>query len=46
MRVTAVEPALLHRQAYVDGKWIDAHSGDVFPVTNPATGKVIAEVEA
>jgi succinate-semialdehyde dehydrogenase / glutarate-semialdehyde dehydrogenase len=44
VRVTAVEPALLHRQAYVDGKWIDADSGDVFPITNPATGEVIAEV--
>ena len=42
--MTAVEPALLHRQAYVDGKWVDADSGDTFPVTNPATGEVIAEV--
>ena len=42
--MTAVEPALLHRQAYVDGKWLDADSGDTFPVTNPATGEVIAEV--
>ncbi len=42
--MTAVEPALLHRQAYIDGKWVDADSGDTFPVTNPATGEVIAEV--
>ena len=42
--VTTVEPALLHRQAYIDGKWVDAESGDTFPVTNPATGEVIAEV--
>jgi succinate-semialdehyde dehydrogenase / glutarate-semialdehyde dehydrogenase len=42
--VTAVEPALLQRQAFVDGKWVDADSGETFPVTNPATGEAIAEV--
>jgi succinate-semialdehyde dehydrogenase/glutarate-semialdehyde dehydrogenase len=42
--VTAVEPALLQRQAYVDGKWVDADSGETFPVLNPATGEVVAEV--
>jgi succinate-semialdehyde dehydrogenase/glutarate-semialdehyde dehydrogenase len=42
--VTAVEPALLHRQAYIDGRWVDADSGETFPVTNPATGEVLAEV--
>jgi len=42
--VTAVEPALLYRQAYVDGAWADADSGETFPVTNPATGEVVAEV--
>ena len=43
-RVTVVEPALLRRQAYVDGKWVDADSGETFPVTNPATGETIADV--
>ncbi len=42
--MTAVEPALLHRQAFVDGRWIDADSGETFPVRNPATGEVVAEV--
>jgi succinate-semialdehyde dehydrogenase / glutarate-semialdehyde dehydrogenase len=42
--VTAVEPALLYRHAYVDGTWVDADSGETFPVTNPATGDVLAEV--
>jgi succinate-semialdehyde dehydrogenase/glutarate-semialdehyde dehydrogenase len=42
--VTAVEPALLQRQAFVDGKWVDADSGETFSVTNPATGEVIADV--
>jgi succinate-semialdehyde dehydrogenase/glutarate-semialdehyde dehydrogenase len=42
--VTAVEIPLLHRQAYIDGKWVDADSGETFPVTNPATGETLAEV--
>jgi succinate-semialdehyde dehydrogenase / glutarate-semialdehyde dehydrogenase len=42
--MTAVEPVLLRRQAYVDGKWVDADSGATFPVTNPATGDVVADV--
>jgi succinate-semialdehyde dehydrogenase / glutarate-semialdehyde dehydrogenase len=42
--VTAVEPALLYRHAYVDGTWVDADSGETFPVTNPASGDVLAEV--
>ena len=43
-RVTVVEPALLRRQAFVDGEWVDADSGGTFPVTNPATGETIADV--
>jgi succinate-semialdehyde dehydrogenase/glutarate-semialdehyde dehydrogenase len=42
--VTAVEVPLLRRQAYVDGSWVDADSGETFPVFNPATGEVLAEV--
>ncbi len=42
--VTAVELPLLQRQAYVDGTWVDADSGETFPVLNPATGEVVAEV--
>ncbi len=42
--VTAVEPALLQRGAYVDGAWVDADSGETFPVVDPATGDVIADV--
>ena len=42
--MTAVEFELLRRQAYVDGAWVDADSGETFPVTNPATGEVVAEV--
>jgi succinate-semialdehyde dehydrogenase/glutarate-semialdehyde dehydrogenase len=42
--VTAVELPLLQRQAYVDGRWVDADSGETFPIFNPATGDVVAEV--
>ena len=42
--VTAVEVPLLRRQAYVDGAWVDADSGETFSVLNPATGESIAEV--
>jgi succinate-semialdehyde dehydrogenase / glutarate-semialdehyde dehydrogenase len=36
--------ALLRRQAYVDGTWVDADSGATFPVRDPATGETVAEV--
>jgi hypothetical protein len=32
--VTAVEVPLLRRQAYVDGEWVDAGSGETFPVVS------------
>jgi succinate-semialdehyde dehydrogenase/glutarate-semialdehyde dehydrogenase len=35
---------LLRTKAYVDGEWIDADSGETFPVDNPATGETIADV--
>jgi succinate-semialdehyde dehydrogenase/glutarate-semialdehyde dehydrogenase len=42
MRQNARE--LLKNKAYIDGEWVDARSGAVFPVTNPATGETIASV--
>ncbi|CAN5186023.1 NADP-dependent succinate-semialdehyde dehydrogenase [soil metagenome] len=42
--VTAVELPLLRRQGFVDGMWVDSESGETFPVVNPATGEVLAEV--
>jgi succinate-semialdehyde dehydrogenase/glutarate-semialdehyde dehydrogenase len=42
--VTAVEIPLLQRRAYVAGKWIEADSGETFPVLDPATGDTLAEV--
>jgi succinate-semialdehyde dehydrogenase/glutarate-semialdehyde dehydrogenase len=35
---------LLKNQAWLNGKWIDADSGAVFAVTNPATGELLAQV--
>ena len=41
---TRVAPELLRSQAYVDGVWTDADSGETFPVVDPATGETITEV--
>jgi succinate-semialdehyde dehydrogenase/glutarate-semialdehyde dehydrogenase len=38
------DPGLLKTQAYINGEWVDADSGETFPVYNPATNEVIAEV--
>jgi succinate-semialdehyde dehydrogenase/glutarate-semialdehyde dehydrogenase len=38
------DSALLRQQAYVDGAWIDAESGETIAVTNPANGEIIATV--
>ena len=37
------DTSLLEGRAFIDGEWIDADSGETTPVTNPATGEVIAE---
>jgi succinate-semialdehyde dehydrogenase/glutarate-semialdehyde dehydrogenase len=39
-----VAPELLRPQAYVDGTWIDADSGETFPVVDPASGETIVDV--
>jgi succinate-semialdehyde dehydrogenase/glutarate-semialdehyde dehydrogenase len=36
--------SLIREQCYIDGDWVGASSGKSFPVTNPANGKVIANV--
>jgi succinate-semialdehyde dehydrogenase/glutarate-semialdehyde dehydrogenase len=38
------DTALLKTQAYINGRWVDADSGDTLPVINPATGETIADV--
>ena len=42
--MTAIESALLRDKAYVAGAWVDADSGETFPVIDPATGETIADV--
>ncbi len=42
MKIT--DQALLRTQAYIDGEWTDADSGEMQDVTNPATGETIATV--
>lgn len=37
-------PTLFRNQAYINGEWIGADSGESFPVTNPADGSVITDV--
>ena len=39
-----VELELLRKQAYVGGRWVDAESGETFPVVDPATGEELAHV--
>jgi len=38
------DPDLFRRQAYIDGRWCDADNDKSFPVTNPATGELLAQV--
>ncbi|MEZ4927198.1 MAG: NAD-dependent succinate-semialdehyde dehydrogenase [Saprospiraceae bacterium] len=38
------DSTLLHREAFINGEWIEAESGKTFAVTNPATGEELARV--
>jgi len=38
------DPSLFKEDAFINGQWIVAQSGDSFSVNNPATGKIIAQV--
>jgi succinate-semialdehyde dehydrogenase/glutarate-semialdehyde dehydrogenase len=42
--LTLADREVLRRDAYVDGNWTPAGSGDRFRVRNPATGETLAEV--
>jgi len=44
-RKTAEFLSRTHR-LFIDGDWIDAESGQTITVINPATGRVLAEVQA
>lgn len=38
------DPSLVKTQAYINGEWVDADSGETFAVTNPANGAHLADV--
>ena len=38
------DPSLLRQQGYINGQWQDADNGETIPVSNPATGDIIAHV--
>ena len=45
MTTIALNDSDLFRQlAYIDGRWCEADNGKSFPVTNPATGELLAQV--
>jgi len=44
VKIELDDPALLRQQCYVNGQWVDAASGKVVEVDNPATGEIIATV--
>ncbi|WP_256568168.1 aldehyde dehydrogenase family protein, partial [Pseudomonas sp. HMSC75E02] len=35
---------LFRQQAYIDGSWVDADSGQTIKVNNPATNEIIGSV--
>ncbi|WP_308423798.1 NADP-dependent succinate-semialdehyde dehydrogenase [Silvimonas amylolytica] len=38
------DPSLLRQQCYINGQWQDADNKESIPVTNPATGEIIATI--
>jgi succinate-semialdehyde dehydrogenase/glutarate-semialdehyde dehydrogenase len=44
MSLILTDPSLLKTQAYIDGHWTDADSGQTYAVENPANGTEIASV--
>ncbi|MEI6547965.1 MAG: aldehyde dehydrogenase family protein, partial [Burkholderiales bacterium] len=44
MTLQLKDMTLVKRQGFIDGQWVDADSGAVFAVTDPATGQTLIEV--
>jgi succinate-semialdehyde dehydrogenase/glutarate-semialdehyde dehydrogenase len=44
MQAATAVVATYPSKAYLAGEWVDADSGETFPVTNPATGDALAHV--
>lgn len=43
-RYYSTSNGFLNSQAYINGRWLDSDSHQVFPVSNPATNEIIGEV--
>ena len=44
MTLQLKDMTLVKREGFIDGQWVDADSGAVFPVTDPATAQTLVEV--
>lgn len=44
MKEQLTDQGLLQTQAFINGRWVDAHDGATIDVTNPATSEVLASV--
>ena len=44
MTLTLKDKSLIKTQAYINGQWTGADSGETLPVTNPASNEILAEV--
>lgn len=44
MTISLTNPELLRESAYINGEWVQARSGDLLPVINPANGEHLANV--
>lgn len=44
MTIELNSPELFQQRAYVDGQWVSSAKGHTFPVFNPSTGALIAQV--
>lgn len=44
MTIQLKDPSLFKTQAFISGQWVDSDKGETFPVYNPATGALLAEV--
>jgi succinate-semialdehyde dehydrogenase/glutarate-semialdehyde dehydrogenase len=42
--LTLKDPSLFKQQAYINGQWCDAESGEKIAVSNPATGDILGHV--
>lgn len=42
--LTLINPQLLQRQLFINGRWCNAESGDTFSVINPADGSELTQV--